>query len=98
VKNATIHAALNLEQRKDGLYVCIYATKKYDPAVIGVLENGREIFREEALLSPTDVYEKTIPLPIRDFLVLSLFLWDEPLLTYAQSPSPLVPYKPSGLL
>ena len=31
-------------------------------------------------------------------MALSLFLWYEPLLTYAQSPSPLVTYKPSGLL
>ena len=86
VKNATIHAALNLEQRKDGLYVCIYATKKYDPAVIGVLENGREIFREEALLSPTDVYEKTIPLPIQDFFQIRV--------TVSYAGEELVSYQP----
>lgn len=66
VKNATIHAALNMEQKENGLYVCVYATQRYDPAVIRVLENGREIFREETCLSPTDVYERTIPLRISD--------------------------------
>ncbi|MGN1022593.1 MAG: DUF5107 domain-containing protein [Lachnospiraceae bacterium] len=66
VKNATIHAVLNMEQKTDGLYVCVYATQKYDPAVIRVLENGKEIFREKTVLSPVDIYEKTIPLTIQD--------------------------------
>ena len=66
VKNATIHAILNMEQKDGGLYVCVYATQKYDPALIRVLKDGKEIFREETVLSPVDIYEKTIPMKIED--------------------------------
>ncbi len=66
VKNATIHAALNTELRKEGLYICVYATQKYDQADVIVYGNGREVYREQALLSPTDIYEKVIPVEIGD--------------------------------
>ncbi len=70
VKNASIHAVLNSEIRKDSLYVCAYATEKYDRARIVVLYDEEEIYSEETLLSPEDIYEKELPLKIQDPLKL----------------------------
>lgn len=61
VKNASIHAVLNMEVREEGIFVCVYGTGRYDNAQIVVQNGGEEIFRENALISPTDIYTKTIP-------------------------------------
>ncbi len=66
VKNATIHAALNAEKRADGLYVCVYATSDYPAAELTVRVKGECIYREPIHISPTDIYEKTLPLTIED--------------------------------
>lgn len=72
VKNATIHAALGVEQTETGLHITVYGTERYENAVITVTKNGQEIFCETTLLSPTDIYEKEIPAEIehlQDFCV-----------------------------
>ena len=61
VKNASIHAVLNMEVREDGIFVCVYGTGRYEEAEIVILNCGKEIFREKTVLSPNDIYEKTIP-------------------------------------
>ena len=67
VKNASINAALNLEKRDNGsLYICVYATAKYENARILVTYDGKEIYSEEALISPTDIYEKELTLDAPD--------------------------------
>ena len=67
VKNATIHAALNIERKSDNLlYVCAYATSPQPDAEIVVSYDGKEIFRESASLSPVDIYEKELSLPVSD--------------------------------
>ncbi len=66
VKNASIHAALNSEVRGDKLYVCVYATQRYENAVIRVLIDGVEAYAEKTLLSPVDIYEKELDLPVSD--------------------------------
>lgn len=66
VKNATVNAALNVEKRGDGLYVCVYATGVYEDARI-IVRRGAETLAEECMcLSPNDVYEKTLPINIVD--------------------------------
>ena len=65
VKNASIHAALNIEKKDDShLYICAYATEKYKDAQIVVFYEGKEIFRESTVLSPVDIYEKELSLDI----------------------------------
>lgn len=64
VKNATIHAALGAEQTEGGLHVTVYATEKYEKAEITVTKNGSTVFHEETFLSPTDIFEKVIPVQI----------------------------------
>ncbi|MBE5872502.1 MAG: DUF5107 domain-containing protein [Lachnospiraceae bacterium] len=67
VKNASIHAVMNTELRKDGLYVCVYGTQDYPEAEVIVTENGNEIWREKARISPVEIYEKTLSVSIKDF-------------------------------
>ena len=64
VKNATIHAALGVEQTADGLHVTVYGTERYENAEITVKINENVIFRERALLSPTAIFEQEIPVQI----------------------------------
>lgn len=60
VKNATIHAALNVEVAEGHIHVTVYATEKYACGEIVVRKQGEEIARERAVLSPVDIYERTI--------------------------------------
>lgn len=66
VKNASIHAALNMELRDDGLYVCVYGTELYEGAELIVSYEGKEIRKEKIKISPVDIYEKTLLLDIQD--------------------------------
>lgn len=67
VKNATINAALNIEKKSDdSLYVCAYATSLYANAKVVITYEGKEIFKESCTLSPTQTYEKDIPLTVPD--------------------------------
>lgn len=61
VKNATIHAALNIDLKEKGTSVTVYATSRYEEAEIVVKKQGTEVFRETVLVSPVDIYEKEIP-------------------------------------
>lgn len=65
VKNATIHAVLNMEVREEGIYICAYATGRYEHASIVVSDCGREIFRRETVLSPNDIFTETIPASVK---------------------------------
>ena len=66
VKNATIHAALNLEVREAGVYICVYATERYQGAAVRLSYDGAVVYEEETLLSPVDIYEKTVALAVED--------------------------------
>lgn len=65
VKNATIDAVLNVEVRDEGVYFCVYATRKYERARITVTNSGKEIFNTEVLLSPNDICSKTVPADVK---------------------------------
>ncbi|MCR4908123.1 MAG: DUF5107 domain-containing protein [Lachnospiraceae bacterium] len=66
VKNAGIHAVLNTQVKEHALYICAYATQRYENARIVAFYKDEEIYSEETLLSPVDIYEKEIPLEIED--------------------------------
>lgn len=61
VKNATIHAVLNAELKKEQLHVTVYGTASYEQAEVVVKKQGQEIYRETARISPADIFEKEIP-------------------------------------
>ena len=64
VKNATIHAMVNLEVKEKEVYVCVYATQTYEEATIRLSYEGQTIQIDTARLSPTDIYEAHIPVAI----------------------------------
>ena len=61
VKNATIHAAVNLELTGQEAKVTVYATEKYTDAEIVLEQNGTVIFQKQTKLSPVDIFEEQIP-------------------------------------
>lgn len=92
VKNATIHAMMNTRKTQNGLYLCVYATEKYEDAQILVLYEGEQVYRESALLSPKDIYEKEIPLEIQDETKMKVqVLWENSLLVEYQPEPERIP-------
>lgn len=84
VKNASIHAILNMEVREDGIYVCVYGTGRYENAVILVKNCGEEIFRQETVLSPTDIFKTVIPASVKkeSHVQVQVFAGDKLLVEY----------------
>ena len=72
VKNATIHGAVNLEVREDGVYVCVYATERHEAAAVRLIYGGDVVYEEKTLLSPMDLYEKTLALTVEDETLLKV--------------------------
>ena len=60
VKNATIDAAINVEERNGGIYVGVYATGVFMGSRVLVCEGERVLLDERCDLSPEKVFEKTI--------------------------------------
>ena len=60
VKNASTDVILNMELRNGDVYVCVYGTGKQE-VKIRVTNREKEIFCEKTVISPTDIFEKTIP-------------------------------------
>ncbi|TAH72756.1 MAG: DUF5107 domain-containing protein [Anaerolineaceae bacterium] len=58
VKNATIHASMNVEIEKESVKIIVYGTELFDDAEIVIKIKDKEIIREKFKLSPTDIYEK----------------------------------------
>lgn len=65
VKNATIHAALNIEFTEDRIAVVVYGTQRYDDAEIVIKNGDKEIYRERAVLSPEDIFEGEITAEVK---------------------------------
>lgn len=87
IKNATIDAALNVENRKDGLYFGFNVTGIFKNCKITVTDNGKEIYSETADMSPNRVYHKTLNTEISDIHNIKVSLFDE-------NGKELVAYKP----
>ena len=67
VKNATINAAVSLEVKDGKITTGVYATKKYEDAEIVITAAGEELLREKTVISPVDVYEKTIEADVCEY-------------------------------
>ena len=77
VKNASIHAALNMEVRDEGLYVCLYGTGRYEGAKLVVTEKGKNVYEETITISPVDIYEKILPLHFGSEYDVKVTVWYE---------------------
>lgn len=72
VKNATIHGAVNLEKQKDGIYICVYATGRHENASVQLKYDGVQVFAEETVLSPVDIWEGTVAFSPEDMTLLEV--------------------------
>lgn len=63
VKNATTEAAVNLSYEGKTANVAVYATCVYENANILLTVNGEKLLDETVLLSPVDIYKKSIDIP-----------------------------------
>ena len=76
VKNATINAAVSLEVKDGKITTGVYATKKYEDAEIVITAAGEELLREKTVISPVDVYEKTIEADVCEYDVKVQVLYE----------------------
>ncbi len=65
VKNATINAAVNMTAEDGKVKVIVYATGQHK-AKVNVTYGGNILLEEEALISPTDIFEKEIIYAVED--------------------------------
>lgn len=65
VKNATIDAAVNMTAEDGKVNVVVYATGRH-MAKVRLEYDGNVLMEEEALLSPTDIFEKEITYAVED--------------------------------
>ncbi|MBQ7334948.1 MAG: DUF5107 domain-containing protein [Clostridia bacterium] len=73
-KNASIDAAVNLEQRGEEIFLGFNVTGSFPNATVRLTENGKEIYRETCDLSPEEAYLKILPLSGADFNALTVSL------------------------
>jgi tetratricopeptide (TPR) repeat protein len=72
VKNASIHAVINLETKENEIRIVAYGTQEYPDARI-LLSYGKETLLDETtLLSPVHTYEKTLHTGVEDETRLTL--------------------------
>ena len=71
VKNATINAAVNMTAEDGKVKVIVYATGKHK-AKVDVTYDGMILLEEEALISPTDIFEKEVTYAVEDETKLSV--------------------------
>lgn len=85
VKNASIHAAVNLECKEEGIYLCVYATGVYEEANVVLCHQGKTVYDAVVKLSPNDILETTVPLKYEDETEISLSVYanGECLVTYS---------------
>ncbi len=77
IKNATIDAAVNVEQRKEGLYFGFNVTGVFNNCTVKVTDNGKEIYSEKTDMSPDKVYHKIIYKEISDIHNVKVSLLNE---------------------
>ncbi len=63
VQNATKEAALHLSYDGEKALVKVYATAKYEDAIVRLEAAGECVLEEAVTLSPTEIFEREIPCP-----------------------------------
>lgn len=86
VKNASVHAALNLELTAQGAQVTVYATEEYADAEIVLDQNGTEVYRKQTKLSPMEIFEEVIPTTAKKVQELRIAVYGHGKLLVAYEP------------
>ncbi|MDD3363320.1 MAG: DUF5107 domain-containing protein [Hespellia sp.] len=92
VKNATIHASLNVECARDRVKVVVYATEKYDNVQIVITNKHNVAASAAAEISPTCIYENTFSTYVEkeSDICVSVYAGEELLVEY-QAKDPTIP-------
>ena len=77
VKNATIDAALNMENREDGLFFGFNVTGKFKNATVRVSAKDKVLFTETCDMTPDVSYMKTIDIGNTNFNDITVSLFSE---------------------
>ena len=85
VKNATIEAVVNLTYADGKIYTCVYGTEKREVR-IEVTYDGKEVFAEETVISPVDVFEKKVDFDVEDETRLTVAVYAESRLLVSYTP------------
>lgn len=72
VKNASIHAVINLETKENEIRIVAYGTQEYPDARILLTYGKKTLLDEITLLSPVHTYEKTLHTGVEDETRLTL--------------------------
>ncbi len=88
VKNASVHCAVNLESNEEGVYLCVYASEKYERAKVLLTYEERKLLEREVLLSPVDIFEATVEEKVEEDTKLSIEVWNGEELLVAYRPQP----------
>ncbi|MFT4007222.1 MAG: DUF5107 domain-containing protein, partial [Lacrimispora sp.] len=72
VKNASIHAVINLEMRENEIHIVAYGTQEYPDARILLTYGNETLSDETTFLSPVHTYEKTLHTGVKDETGLTL--------------------------
>lgn len=75
-KNASIDAAVNMEQRADGLFFGFNVTGTFKNAEVKVATKDKVLYTETCTLTPADAYLKTIDMAGADFNDITVSLTD----------------------
>lgn len=76
VKNASIHAIVNMETKEDGLYLCVYATSIYKDAKVVIKNKESVCVQEKAMISPLHIFEKTFAVDFEKDSDLTVEVYD----------------------
>ena len=77
IKNATIDAALNMENREDGLFFGFNVTGKFKNATVRVSVKDKVLFTETCNMTPDVSYMKTIDIGNTNFNDITVSLFSE---------------------
>lgn len=59
VKNASIHAMVNIEVTQENIDICVYSTGEYDSKVV-LTHKDQVIYTKEVSISPTQIFKDTV--------------------------------------
>lgn len=76
VKNASIHAIVNLEVIEDGIRIVAYGTQEYPTARILLTYDGETVLDEMTMLSPECTFETLLGIKVEDETKLTLMVLD----------------------
>jgi len=66
IKNASVDVALNVSFEPLQVNICVYATRKFEDALIRLLHKNEIIYEGKAIISPTDIFTKTVVVPFEN--------------------------------